>query len=245
VEAQLCGVISDTLWVTFLSTPADFFFGENVTSCEQEVILESGIVDPQVSIQWSTGESTSAITVNKPGKYWIEVSGICGVSSDSLWVTFQSPPAYFSLGEDKTICPIGTQLLKPYLTSQGYDFVWQDGTKNDLFEVTDYGTYWVSVKNECGEVSDTISFTHKVIELDSIPNVITPNGDAYNEFFILKEVELGSVSLLVINRWGKQVYHSDAYKNDWNASDLSEGVYFYTISGNCINEVKGSISILR
>lgn len=38
------------------------------------------------------------------------------------------------------------------------------------------------------------------IKVDSIPNVITPNGDFKNEFFIVDKNESDEVSLLIVNR---------------------------------------------
>lgn len=77
------------------------------------------------------------------------------------------------------------------------------------------------------------------IKVDSIPNVITPNGDFKNEFFIVDKNESDEVSLLIVNRWGKQVYQSNNdNKNNWNGDELATGIYFYTISGRCVNTVK-------
>lgn len=78
-----------------------------------------------------------------------------------------------------------------------------------------------------------------------IPNVITPNGDALNQFFKIDERLEGPISLEIFNRWGTQVFHSDAYANTWDGSGLSSGVYFYRIIGGCIGEKMGSVSILK
>ena len=69
-----------------------------------------------------------------------------------------------------------------------------------------------------------------------IPNVITPNGDGINDVIelpILLE-ECLEYKILIINRWGNQVYEmtgaSNAFRGkDANGKDLQEGVYFYTI----------------
>jgi|GEM_PF-2150657 len=79
-----------------------------------------------------------------------------------------------------------------------------------------------------------------------IPNVFTPNGDGQNEKFVIKDIHSGWWSLTVVNRWGKQVYFSNDYRNTWNGGDLNSGVYYYVLQHRCreIN-YKGSLTILR
>jgi gliding motility-associated-like protein/uncharacterized repeat protein (TIGR01451 family) len=92
------------------------------------------------------------------------------------------------------------------------------------------------------------STVHAQLEI-KIPNVFTPNNDGFNDFMEIKGIEFfPNNRLLVINRWGVQVYKADNYQNDWNGSGLNEGVYFYTFSWkeNIINkEVTGYITIIR
>jgi gliding motility-associated-like protein len=61
--------------------------------------------------------------------------------------------------------------------------------------------------------------------------VFTPNGDGSNQKLVFKNLELFPPSKLVIfNRWGGQVYTSDAYKNDWEGDNLSPGTYYYLLT---------------
>ncbi len=69
-----------------------------------------------------------------------------------------------------------------------------------------------------------------------IPNVFSPNGDGYNEFFQIKNIEnYPKNTLTVFNRWGELVYENNQYQNDWNGSyrlsnePLPSGTYYYTI----------------
>ena len=63
------------------------------------------------------------------------------------------------------------------------------------------------------------------------PNVITPNGDGKNDFFVIDGLELNPVNTLsIFNRWGNEVYRSNgSYKNDWNGNGLNEGTYYYLL----------------
>lgn len=104
-----------------------------------------------------------------------------------------------------------------------------------------------------------------------IPNVFTPNGDGINDYFIIEndpsaagnnenEETRGfeydsynplndyyiTTKLTVFNRWGRIVYKSNDYKNDWDGGNLPDGNYFYVIE--CVGEYdnhryQGSVTI--
>jgi gliding motility-associated-like protein len=80
------------------------------------------------------------------------------------------------------------------------------------------------------------------------PNVITPNQDGMNDFFLISGNN--NLSLKIINRWGVLVYESDNYLNDWNGKDqkgnqLSDGVYtYYYKAENGLNG-HGFVHIIR
>ena len=62
------------------------------------------------------------------------------------------------------------------------------------------------------------------------PNVITPNGDGTNDFFIIKNAEqFTRVELKIYNRWGFMIYRDEDYDNDFGGIDVkvADGVYFW------------------
>lgn len=72
----------------------------------------------------------------------------------------------------------------------------------------------------------------------SVPNVMTPNGDGVNDQFYISGLEKGT-KLTVFNRWGDVVYTNSNYGNDWDADNLTDGVYFYVLNLPEVEIVKG------
>ena len=61
----------------------------------------------------------------------------------------------------------------------------------------------------------------------TIPNVMTPNGDGRNDYFVIRNLRQYDYRHLIIkNRWGRTVYESDQYNNDWDGRGVSDGVYY-------------------
>ncbi len=82
-----------------------------------------------------------------------------------------------------------------------------------------------------------------------IPNVFTPNGDGYNDRFEIKGLESCSKrQLMVFNKYGKLVYKSNSYENNWDGSDCPDGSYAYKLiynSGGVDQTIAGSLYIIR
>jgi len=82
------------------------------------------------------------------------------------------------------------------------------------------------------------------IEIEfEIPNGITPNGDGYNDQWILSGCE--QCKVWIYNRWGNLVYESDNYDNNWDGDDYPSGAYYYIIESASGQTYKGDLNILR
>ncbi|MDH4091040.1 MAG: gliding motility-associated C-terminal domain-containing protein [Cyclobacteriaceae bacterium] len=152
---------------------------------------------------------------------------------------------HVDLGPDEELCVFRPRSLDPLSDTTNFDFLWQDGSTRSSFQVTGFGTYWFTADNGCTQATDTLIISNAAVENLIVPNVFTPNGDLLNQFFEIDPRILGS-RLIVYDRWGKEVYQSPNYQNDWDGAGLTAGVYFYTVKGgDCPEERKGSLSILR
>jgi gliding motility-associated-like protein len=63
-----------------------------------------------------------------------------------------------------------------------------------------------------------------------IPNLFTPNGDGNNDTFEIRGLDFFDENdLVIVNRWGNEVYKSNNYQNEWTGEGLNEGTYYYVL----------------
>ncbi|MGI4875556.1 MAG: gliding motility-associated C-terminal domain-containing protein [Janthinobacterium lividum] len=96
---------------------------------------------------------------------------------------------------------------------------------------TQAGTFQPTVTASYNQTacSQSAPLTPVVVKAFFIPNIITPNGDQKNDFFVPL---LGGCPprLQVFSRWGQPVYEDSAYRNTWRAEGLDAGTYYYLIT---------------
>jgi len=235
-----CGWQSDTITIEFEEAPI-VDLGYNRTICEGETITLS-VEDLTNDWVWSTGSKEQSITISEAGNYWLEQSNACGTDRHEILVSVDK---YIPLELADTIIACVNESV--FLDAgQQYDwYKWSTGNNYHIIEVKETGWYEVEVMNSCGLQRARTWVEFIAPENVEIPNVITPNGDGKNDYFILHEVLVGS-SLSIYNRWGKQIFFAERYHNQWNGEGLAEGVYWYKIANACLSHtLTGQISILR
>jgi gliding motility-associated-like protein len=103
-------------------------------------------------------------------------------------------------------------------------------------------TYQVTVTDECGNTaSDQVVVTVNIDCKLTIPNVFTPNGDGFNDIFLIKGIGIKVYSATIYDRWGLKVYESNDISQSWDGKNVEDGTYYYIIkaesaSGKQYNE---------
>ena len=144
-----------------------------------------------------------------------------------------------------------------------FDTSWvESGIQNVVgcYSVTDID----SVGN-VSEMSDTVCIDYDTCPPYELPNVFTPNGDNFNDFFVPLNnnnsnafANVERVDMTIYNRWGKVMYTTHDPQINWdgknqnNNEDCADGVYYYTcqvyiITLNGLDQMKlqGSITLYR
>lgn len=139
------------------ATPDALDIGPDMTICEgDELILDATL--PGGTYLWSTGETTSTITLDDAGQYSVTVTqGNCSVS-DAIDVDVVAAPIV-DLGNDTTLCPGETLILQ--VEGAGMQVLWSTGATGNTVTVAQAGSYSVSLTNAAGCTStSTIDVTY-------------------------------------------------------------------------------------
>ncbi|MFN3405345.1 MAG: gliding motility-associated C-terminal domain-containing protein [Cytophagaceae bacterium] len=102
------------------------------------------------------------------------------------------------------------------------------------------GTYVITGLKDANDVEGTFTGS-AVITLQQnyhliAPEGFSPNGDSYNDYFVVLGVNPSNpISLYVYTRDGGLVFSSEDYKNQWDGNNLdgtllSDGTYYYVIT---------------
>ncbi|WP_170061818.1 SBBP repeat-containing protein [Hymenobacter chitinivorans] len=181
-----------------------------------------------LTYQWNTGATTPDITLSTPGRYSVLLtySGGC-TSRDSLEVQTAPLAPVFTLGPDTTLCLEKTLVLRaPAVSGPGVVLRWSDGSTGSTLRVSEPGQYSLRITTPC----DTRTASRNVAyePCFKAPNIITPNNDNLHDTFVINELSRGPWRLEIYSRWGKKVYQTEAYQNDWGP-DAAPGVYYYLL----------------
>jgi gliding motility-associated-like protein len=214
--------------------------------CQGSVLqLKASVLASSHAYQWQDGSTDATFTVNKPGTYWVETNSKSRVLKNIFRVSYRQTPQV-ELGENTTLCGDGLLMLNARQTDRAATYVWQDGSTEATFNVQKPGKYWVEVTNSCGTVRDSITIECLECRLEEMPNVITPNNDGANDSFSFKCMSENVWQIEIYNRWGKVVFASKHYQGEWDATNLDNGIYYYTLKSNTSDTpYKGVIHVLR
>ena len=268
------GLMNDSVQVEILPLPQLYFevvpitcFEDNDGSISATV---TGGTDPY-QFEWSgTGEFTSAqknLEDLSPGIYVLKVtdSNHCSTESTGLSVT---EPDLLVVSLDRVTH------LTAYEANDGaieieiacgtvpYTVSWTgtDGYVSAEPEASGMtvGYYSVRVTDDHLCLASLLMIMVSVEEHAEdvfIPEGFSPNGDGYNDRFVILGLEnYPDNELMVFNRQGVEVFHRVNYENDWDGRPesgnvlggiLPEGTYYYIFKFGDINIRKGTIYLNR
>jgi gliding motility-associated-like protein len=104
--------------------------------------------------------------------------------------------------------------------------------------------------NNWNAAKDEFQDTETLPTFDNISSLFTPNADGMNDYWYISGMEkYGKIQVTVYNRFGKAVYKSDNYNNDWdgtwNGTPLPSAAYYYIIKSSVKGYIKGVVNIVR
>lgn len=172
----------------------------------------------------------------QPGKVTIKLNGRKNTCPDSVSKSLTIPPFDFKIQAGFSFETVTESCSEKYVQFSNLsthadrsDWNFGDGTvskeKSPVHTFSTEGTFDVSLKVNNANCESKTSIPVEFAPV-FIPNLLTVNQDGLNELFIIKGLGTG-VGFDVFDRWGKRVYSSGSYQNDWDPSGLVPGTYFF------------------
>ena len=155
----------DTINIFFNSPPAAFSLGKDTALCNGNSLTLRDTAS-NVTFLWNTGATTSSISVNTGGVYWVEETQNGCHAKDTIAISFNSPPAAFSLGNDTFYCGNFTRTLSTGVAGT----TWSTGGSGASISTSSPGLYWAQVANQCGTVRDSIVFGQTPVPIVDLGN---------------------------------------------------------------------------
>ncbi len=217
-------VLKDTIAIDFYTHPPSGLPASLTVCSDTGAILTS---KPYAQTRWNTGDTTSAITANSSGIYFVTVTDNFGCSNtDSVNVTIYALPSS-GLPASLTVCSDTGAILtsKPYSKT-----LWNTGDTTSAITVNSSGIYFVTVTDSLGcSNTDSVNVTIYALPSSGLP-----------------------ASLAVCSDTGV-ILTSDPYpKTLWNTGDTtsaitanSSGIYFVTVTDSfgCSNTDSVNLTI--
>ncbi len=211
----------------------------------------SGLSDPSIAIPFASPTETST--------YYLTASeGVCSDIDSVKLIVFEVPQV--DAGMDTTIYKGSTIRLE---ASHGFDsYLWvplnglvssnSERLVDAMPEITSF--YKVVATTADGCIS-TDSLVISVIENFVIPSGFTPNGDQWNNTWVIENAWLfPDIIVRIVDRWGHEIFYSKGYGNgiEWdgtnNGKELPIGTYYYVIilnDGGNTPPITGPVTIIR
>ena len=233
--------VSTRTAVTLLINQAPVVEDEVLQIClDGTLILDAEIANH--TFIWSTGETSSQITIDSPGNYSVEIITPESCSSTKNFEV--------SLVDDAEIAEVNSDDRNVSVIPQNegefeYSLDGINFQRSNTFENIEGGIYTAFMRDLANCKIVSLEFPHVVM-----PKLITPNGDGYNDTFHLNGVEYFSASVIAIfDRYGSLITTGNGEGFEWDGSyqgnQLPEGDYWYRIKIADFEEIKGHFSLMR
>ena len=215
-------------------------------------------INGQASYKWTLPNGSTVtgqnITATQSGTYRIRYAAVPDTCGSQKSIDLQiTKTADATLGADSVLC-IGTSItLMPRNITGITSYLWQDGSTNTQFQVTQPGLYWLETIGSCGTYRDSIIINECVCNV-YIPTAFTPNNDGKND--LLKVIPTCPITgeLSIYNRWGQLIFYTKDLQKGWNGTFnnvlQSSGLFVYHVKYSYTFEPgtfykKGSFLLIR
>lgn len=218
--------------------------------------ITSGLDGNSITFSQSDTETYIVTLTNMEGCEWQEAYTV-EISAFDPEVEITADPENILLGQS-TQLSVNQDLDLDYMWSPS-ETLSEDDINNPIATPVDESvTYVVTVTDENGCTdTDDVTVTVRFPNCDEndiyVPNMFTPNGDDFNDFFKVESNFIDEMTMIVYDRWGEKVFETTQQLPGWDGTfegeELPPDVYGWHLSVRCINEsvytAQGNISLMK
>ena len=235
-------------------------FGDNNGAINIGVIGGSGTYTYDWSCTGGTVDANGNISGLTSGECTVIVTDVVQNSNSTTTFAVPGPNESLVVNIALTTCATGADGVLTANVSGGvapFTYAWQTTPTqaNQSASNLSEGQYSVLVTDSVGCAVMGMGSVNLCNELDcyTAMDVITPNEDGSNDFFIIDCVGNTRTTLRIYTRWGQEVITYDNYQNNWDGRDaggnlVDEDTYLWVLEVNQANGstdlFKGAVSVL-
>lgn len=235
--------------------PSDFRISKDTTLCLGNPVALTASGAERYSWTSSTtianATSSSIVVLSSSGAitYQLSMTNASGCTSNKS-VTVRSDASFQPkvIVESTPDCSQPTRLAFTNQSPGAERYVWAMGNGDtvraavpDQYRYAHSGSYTVVVTAYKAGCSLSQQLPVDYEDLSRLPNAITANDDGKNDLF---DLGIRGAKLEIYNRWGREIFRSDNYANDWGRK-VPHGVYFYLLTTASGRQCKGWIEVLE
>lgn len=253
-QVPVMGTLNQSSTICQYETDSLYLSGSTVDSVFWQFSLDNGVT-------WTTIPNTDTLnfitppTMSNVDYHVVGINGICPPQTSNPITITMLPAPIVNAGNDTSIFLGDSAQLNAQTGMVG---IWMPGTtltdstiSNPVaFPTTSTSyVYYVIGSNSCIGRDTVIVTVMDPIQFN-IRNVLTMNGDNYNDFWNITGIQyFPQTDVKVFNQYGKLVYENKDYKNNWNGdfkgNKLPNGTYYYVVQKGGTSEVyKGTLTLL-
>jgi len=256
---------------------ASFSLNENEVCVNSPVSVADHSTGHIVSWKWnfkgasqpsSENRNPENISYSSPGNYKIFLTvtddqGYSSIDSAVVSVGFISP-ALITIEPMQGFAPLGVQISSTAPANectwyvQGMTFTAMSALSHTFSEAGNYDvclktrSSFGCIDSSCVNVMVWSPMSHDTSFI-VVPNVFTPNNDLQNDIFSTVSQNILDWDTKIYNRWGQQVFSSNAKNVVWDGSykgkPCEDGIYIYTIKARGSDgksyDITGTLTLFR
>ncbi len=230
-----CAAVSDSVSLPLRQTPAATVNSSSSRACPgQSISVYSA--SPATFYLWSTGVTTSGISVNTTGVYTLTVTdqyGCKGVSA-GVSLTISAPAITISPTGNRVICSGTSQLLTATVNASPGTFQWYKGkspianSNNSTYAVSSAGNYTVVFTDSYGCSASSTATVITVSPLPAASFTITDDLDFCNDSLVTLTANAGAG---LSYQWQKNMTDMPGANNQVYATQ-TKGSYRVIVTNN-------------